>query len=621
MNIQGDNRPKPMKNTEEVSLKKDTLRYNEYYNMQHIFDNLYRQSLIGSKFTNLYNIITSDENIMLAYRKIKSNHGSKTPGTNRHNIRYWENQPVDYYLNYIKARLRNYKPQQIKRVEIPKGNGKMRPLGIPTIEDRLIQQCIKQVLEPICEAKFHRNSYGFRPNRSSEHAIANVLKKINIDKAYVIVDIDIKGFFDNVNHSKLLKQIWAIGIRDKKVLSIISAMLKAEVKGIGKVSKGVPQGGILSPLLANIVLNELDWWISNQWQTYKTKKEYKHTGNKYRDLRKKTNLKEMYIVRYADDFKIICKSYDHAKRAYIATQKWLKNRLGLEVSPEKSKITDVRYSNSEFLGFKIKAYKKYKKHIAYVRLTDKARQKVTDNIKEQLKVIQKFPITKNVYKLNRIIAGAHNYYGIANNAYMDFSRIEYNLSESFKTRLKGCKTKYGYKTMEYIIKYKNYKGYERYINKAIVYPIRGIKIRNPYNFEQTISNYTEIGRMKIHKKLGYIDKDILNYLVKNPVPNRSIEYNDNRLSLYSAQKGMCPICSLPLDIYMETHHIEPREQGGTDKYTNLILINHIVHKLIHMTNNEIPVLYIKWIENQKRALKKINKYRKIIGNEIITIDK
>jgi len=164
------------------TLKKNTLRYNEYYNMQSTFDNLYKQSQNNSVFKNLFNLITKDENILLAYRNIKRNNGSKTAGTNRRTIEYWEQKPISEFLSYIRKRLNNYQPQTIRRVEIPKSNGKTRPLGIPCIEDRIIQQCIKQVLEPICEAKFHPNSYGFRPNRSTEHAVAYLMKKVNLDK-------------------------------------------------------------------------------------------------------------------------------------------------------------------------------------------------------------------------------------------------------------------------------------------------------------------------------------------------------------------------------------------------------------------------------------------------------
>ncbi len=225
------------------------MRYNEYYDTQEVFDNLYKKSKEGHKFKNLMDIITSDENLLLAYRNIKSNKGSKTAGTNKNTIDNISVLPVDEYLRYMKERFNNFSPMQVRRVEIPKPNGKVRPLGIPTIEDRLIQQSIKQVLEPICEAKFYEHGYGFRPNRSTHHAIAYLMKKINLDKCYYIVDIDIKGFFDNVDHTKLIKQMWSLGIQDKNLLEVISKMLKVPVLGIGIPDKGTPQGGILSPLV------------------------------------------------------------------------------------------------------------------------------------------------------------------------------------------------------------------------------------------------------------------------------------------------------------------------------------------------------------------------------------
>lgn len=142
-------------------------------------------------------------------------------------------------------------------------------------------EILNRLLEPICEAKFHNRSNGFRPNRSCETALAQAEKNMQLSKLHFVVDIDIKGFFDNVNHGKLLKQMLTIGNRDKKLISIISAMLKAEVAGIGFPEKGTPQGGIISPLLSNIVLNELDWWISSQWETMPTHYEYaKSIGKK-----------------------------------------------------------------------------------------------------------------------------------------------------------------------------------------------------------------------------------------------------------------------------------------------------------------------------------------------------
>lgn len=276
------------------------LRHAEYYNMQDIFDDLYERSKNNAtKGLRLYEHIISKENILLAFRNIKANTGSKTTGTDGITIDKYKIENVDEFIQEIRDVLKNYKPQTVRRVEIPKPNGKKRPLGIPVMIDRLIQQMFKQVLEPICEAKFYNHSYGFRPNRSTHHVMARCQYLVNNVKLHHVVDIDIQGFFDNVNHSKLIKQMYSIGIRDKRVLTIVSKMLKAPIKGIGVPTKGTPQGGILSPLLSNIVLNDLDWWIANQWECLKTQHNYA-PNSKTRAL-KKTNLKQMYIVRYADD--------------------------------------------------------------------------------------------------------------------------------------------------------------------------------------------------------------------------------------------------------------------------------------------------------------------------------
>ena len=182
---------------------------------------MYAKSKQGDVFTKLMDLISSEENIRLAYRNIKRNSGSHTSGTDNLNIEDIERLSAEKLTEIIQRKFRYYKPNSVRRVEIPKPNGKTRPLGIPTIVDRLVQQCILQILEPICEAKFHERSNGFRPNRSTEHAMAQCYRMIQMQNLHFVVDIDIKGFFDNVNHSKLIRQMWAMGIRDKQLICII----------------------------------------------------------------------------------------------------------------------------------------------------------------------------------------------------------------------------------------------------------------------------------------------------------------------------------------------------------------------------------------------------------------
>lgn len=179
---------------------------------------MYQQSKNGNNFYKLLEIIGSEQNICLAYRNLKTNSGSKTAGTDGKTIEDIKGLSDREVIETVRKQLADYHPQSVRRVFIPKpGSDKKRPLGIPCIWDRLIQQCILQVLEPICEPKFHNHSYGFRQNRDAHHAVSRVVSMVNMYKHYYCVDVDIKGFFDNVNHGKLLKQIWTLGIRDKRL--------------------------------------------------------------------------------------------------------------------------------------------------------------------------------------------------------------------------------------------------------------------------------------------------------------------------------------------------------------------------------------------------------------------
>lgn len=615
--------------------KKSKLRNAEYYDFQQEFDELYKKSKKNCKFTDLLSIITSEENIKLAYRNIKKNHGSKTAGTDGKTIQDLEKWQTETLINHIRKKLEYYEPQAIRRVEIPKPNGKKRPLGIPTIMDRLIQQCIYQILEPIAEAKFHERSNGFRPNRSTEHAIAQVYKMVQTQQLYYIVDIDIKAFFDNVQHGKLLKQMWQMGIQDKKLLKIISVMLKAEVAGIGFPEKGTPQGGIISPLLSNIVLNELDWWIASQWETMPTKHEYQgrktrtDNSSKYRALRS-SKLKECYLVRYADDFKILCKHHNDAKRLFIATQKWLRERLGLEINTEKSKIIDLRKNYSEFLGFKIKVHRKGKRHeqkVKYTihsRVSDKAIKRIKDTTSRIIKRIE-FPKDekKEVYAIdfyNSFVMRVHNYYCLATCVNKDFDKIAFHVRKRLRNRLKSRLSRKGVIQYKYIEEKYGKSKEIRFIHGKAIIPLGYVQHQNPMWKNGKVNKYTPEGRKEIHNQLQKVNLNILHYLMRNPNENQSVEYNDNRLSLYCAMQGKCAITKTILEKdNIHCHHIIPRKDGGGDNYQNLLLIDKRVHILLHATKAETIEKYLGILNLSKAQLNKLNTYRATLNLNAIEI--
>lgn len=618
-------------------IKKPKLRNAEYYDFQSVQDKLYELSGRGKIFTDLIEIITAEENIKLAYRNIKKNKGSYTAGTDRKNIKDLAKWQDERLIEYVRKKFKWYTPQTVRRVEIPKSSDptKKRPLGIPTIMDRLIQQCILQVLEPICEAKFHNKSNGFRPDRSCETALAQAEKNMQLSKLHYVVDIDIKGFFDNVNHGKLLKQMWTMGIRDKKLLSIISAMLKAEVAGIGFPEKGTPQGGIISPLLSNIVLNELDWWIASQWETMPTHYEYaKSTGkngavcdNGRWWALKHSNLKECRLVRYADDFKIFCRKRQDAEKLFIAVKKWLKERLGLDISPEKSKIVNLREHYSDFLGFKLKVTEKgkysngEKRYVINSHISDKASKNIHLKAKQYLCKIQTPDSRETAYKAvqnyNAFVMGVHNYYRLATNVSRDFAKIAYPVLKSLKIRLKGNISSNG--ICSSLLKERYGKSSQlTYVYGFALIPISYIQHKAPLDKKNSVNKYTAEGRKGIHKKLEAVDMNVLYEMMKNPVRQRSVEYNDNRLSLYCAQKGRCAITKQVLKIgKMHCHHIIPVKQGGKDVYNNLILLTDEVHILLHSVEDNVIKRYMDILKLNHSQLVKLNKLRKSIGLEVI----
>jgi len=617
---------------EKPRLKKQKLRNNEYYGLQQTFDELHKKAVDECTFNDLMQIIMSEDNILLAYRNIKHNKGSKTKGSDGRTIEHYKDWSEAKFVQYFMDKLSNYQPKSVRRVEIPKDwqPGKTRPLGIPCMDDRIIQQCILQVLEPICEAKFHKHSYGFRPNRATSHAIARASYLMWKNQLHYVVDIDIKSFFDTVNHGKLLKQLWYIGIQDKNLLSIIGRILKSKITGIGIPNKGVPQGGIISPLLSNVALNELDWWLSNQWETKATRYPYTQSDNKQIALRRASNLKEFFFVRYADDFKLLCRDYNVAQKIFIATKQWLKERLGLEISPEKSKITNVRKGKTEFLGFALFVKKKKGKFVTSSNISEKAKKAMQMRLKDQIKAIQKDKKPNQVNKLNAMIMGMHNYYNTATLCSQDFGEINYIVNKSLKNRLKVSTKKVkgrskipetgAVKSKAYLKFYGDYEGKPRTIAGITIFPIYGCKFKIPLKFTQGFNKYTVHGRKLIHDKLRNVNT-LVQYLLNCKEYEKSVEYNDNRISLMAAQNGKCAITGEHLAIgNMHCHHKKPKALGGNDDYFNLMWVRIEVHMLIHATKSDTINKYLSMLNLDEKALKKVNSLRLSAENlEIVKV--
>ena len=325
--------------------------------------------------------ILEKKNMNEAYKKVCANKGAG-------GVDGMELEELDGFIrknwNSIREQIRgrSYKPQPVRRVEIPKPNGSKRKLGIPIVMDRVIQQGIAQIISPMCEPLFSDHSYGFRPNRSCEMAIKDMLMFLNEGYEW-IVDIDLEKFFDNVPQDKLMSLVHNI-INDGDTESLIRKYLKAGVMVQGRYEKteqGTPQGGNLSPLLSNIMLNELD-------------KELERRGLRF--------------VRYADDCVIAVRSEASAKRVMYSITDWIERKLGLKVNADKTHIT--RPMNLKYLGFgfwkdsKTKEWK-CRPHKDSVQKFKRTLKKLTERRKSMA-------FAERVKQLNRVIRGWINYFAI-----------------------------------------------------------------------------------------------------------------------------------------------------------------------------------------------------------------
>jgi RNA-directed DNA polymerase len=309
--------------------------------------------------------------------------------------------------------------------------------------------------------------------------------------------------------------------------------------------------------------------------------------------------------------KILCRDWKTAQKWYHAVRLYLKDRLKLDISPEKSQIVNLRKRESEFLGFTIRANKKGKQRVAHTGIKANKKRKIKAEAKKRIQLLKASPTAQNATLFNSFVLGIHNYFSRATHVSVEFSRLAYDLRAFMYNRLKPV-GKYEhpanppptYKKF-YSVGFRTFK-----VANVYLFPLANVKTVNTLCFSQELTLYTTAGRERIHKKLRPDIAQEVSFLLKSNIPNRSVEYMDNRISRYSMKMGKCEITGMYLfAIDVHCHHYIPLSLGGSDKFSNLRILHKEVHKLIHGTSKETIDVLISRLGITESMISLINQYR------------
>ena len=619
------------------------VRFSTEAEMKQTLDFLYEKSKEGIAFTGLVEAMVNEVTIVTAIHNIKSNKGSKTAGVDQAKMDRYLQMPREELIALIRNSFSNYRPKPARRVYIPKKNGKLRPLGIPTVLDRIIQECVRIIIEPICEARFYPHSYGFRPYRAQKHAIRDIVNVINSathspDQPVWAVEGDIKGCFDNINHRILLKKIWRIGIHDKRVIKMIQQMLKAgyiEDSLMNDTEVGTMQGGILSPLLSNVYLNDFDWFVGRMYM--EPHRKCKHKCNDTRRL-KWSGVTPKYNYRFADDWIILTSTEQEAYRLKRMLTKYFKAKMKLELSQEKTFVTDLRTEGIHFLGFVVKAERKRKtpdpktwtENLVGKPLPDMERlkekiHKIADEVREIKKMTERSVQAAQIQRINSMIVGVAQYLQ-PSICSLAFHAIDRRINN---TALAVWKKRFPKHYNEYQIPLKELCNlphrHEGYKSKTFAVPIEGewfgitmaFITHSRYEskpYDQRMTPYTEEGRRiyssyRSKSKPLPCDRPSVNTArdIQLSVYAKTVfnfEYFMNREYAYNRDKGKCKCCKKPLflDDKKFCYHIRkglPLEK--VNKVQNLIWLCNDCYRMVN--NGPIPP------NIDEKVLKKIQKYK------------
>lgn len=516
------------------------------------------------RFDDIYNLLYDEDWVYRAYRSVENNTGARTAGIDQQTMEDFEDN-LDENLKDLRSRLksRTYSPDPVRRTYIPKGDDEERPLGIPTIEDRIVQESIRMVLEPIYETDFSDHSYGFRPNRSTHDAIMSVQEHIHPAGTYMpwVLDLDIKGYFDNVDHSTLGK-ILQNRITDRKMLSLIWKILKSGIMEDGNYRSsmlGTPQGGIVSPLLANVYLNELDQWIK-RW-TDKTK--YEGT------LRRNRGKGNWHFVRYADDFLLLTNgTKEQAKTMMNRVRDYVDKELNLTLSDRKSELNHAEDGFS-FLGYHLEA--KTDTGGVKRKIPKDAIRDIRDKIRAATQGQTDVSIRAKLKAIDAVVRGWANYYKYATNASRIFNKIQFLM---------------GPKIVEWIADKQDCK------HKTV-----WAQSENEYPFAMNGARMTRLTNLTENRKKSplrhdhpYLNDDTDKNRENLPSENPWLGFNegrkgwsDKRWKALERDGWKCQRCDKELKDNPVVHHIRPysrQDSGEINRLDNLVSMCKACHQEI-----------------------------------------
>jgi group II intron reverse transcriptase/maturase len=531
------------------------------------------------EFDDIYNIVCSDAFLREAWVNVSSNRGARTPGINDVTAEDYA-EDLEENLKSLRQRLKSgaYCPKPVRRVYIPKGPDEVRPLGIPTIEDRVVQESLRLVLEPIYETDFAENSFGFRPNRSCHDALQTVLYQMAPSVAsykHWILDLDVKGYFDNVSHIELMYvlQDW---ITDSDVQNLIWQTLKAGVQENGSVQvtgKGTPQGGVISPLLANVYLDKLDQWIQ-EWTDGSRGGEEHWT-----------------YVRYADDFLIMTDG-----RKYVAqdmmeeVESFLAEELRLELSQEKSSLTHAEDGLS-FLGYDLQADSTSggcKK-----RVPQEAKEYVRDRIKEATGGETDISTRLKIQSINAVVRGWANYYKYCTDAARVFNGVNHLLWH----RMTDWLAKKYECSKKRLVQRKLDGTSPIMMNEMSVTKITDLSTQRTENPKRHTHPYLNEDRDQApesqwgkNHRTGHPRQDLYLANEERRAGSADLAFEARLRDRNVCQARGCSEGGWGTEL-LPVHHIRRRNSGDDDRVENLVTLCEECHRKVHLTDETITAYH------------------------------